>query len=345
MKRLLLFLLILLLPSLCFGQSWNDGWHGSLDLAAPGPIGEETPDTGDFTNITANATPGSELITWTDAGWDEDSVTWTFAGGVLTHVTGNTTAVTGTVTGALTVGRTVRVAITGTGGVAIATYTLGGNIGTTIAASGAIAIVDFLTTTVDSEFVITPANLCTVAITNISVKELVDATGDLTVDGNLIARSPATFLGGLSIGVAPWTIKQQRSTTYGLNVLNISNGTYGVGFRVNSNTSLSVVASNGDDFGDLSLNTLNAYAGVSILADTGRCNFGAVSDAYIIRTAANVLSTQALWPTVDDTFYLGKYDDDTPFAWKAVVVKDSTNGKYYAIGTTNGVVLATDLTD
>ena len=186
MKKLILFLIFMLFPLVAWGQ----GAYYAPDIASG-------TNDGNFKNIAANGTYGSELITWTDAGWDEDGVTWTFVDGVLTHITGNTTAVTGTITEALTVGRTARIMITGTGGVATATYTLGGNNGTTIAASGDIAIVDFLTTIADSEFVITPANTCTVAISNISVMELVDGTGDTTIDGNLVARSPGYFYGQL----------------------------------------------------------------------------------------------------------------------------------------------------
>ena len=50
-------------------------------------------------------------------------------------------------------------------------------------------------------------------------------------------------------------------------------------------------------------------------------------------------------PAIDDTYYLGKNDDDTPFAWKGLILKDTTDGKYYRIECINGVVTATDLTD
>lgn len=175
-------------------------------MAAPGAIGGTTPAAGTFSglnvgksdgtaggNANINATLGSELITWTDAGWNEDGVTWTFAGGVLTHVTGNTTAVTGTVTGDLTVGGTYAVRFVGTGGGGTATYTLGGVTGTTIAASGAIDFTDYITVSSNSELVITPASGCTVALTLVSVKLLTNNTGDLTVDGNAIFRSPVVF--------------------------------------------------------------------------------------------------------------------------------------------------------
>jgi len=52
-----------------------------------------------------------------------------------------------------------------------------------------------------------------------------------------------------------------------------------------------------------------------------------------------------IYPHTDDTYYLGKNDDDTPFAWKGVILKDTTDGNYYKIEVINGVVTATDLTD
>jgi len=50
-------------------------------------------------------------------------------------------------------------------------------------------------------------------------------------------------------------------------------------------------------------------------------------------------------PVTDNTYYLGKNDDDTPAAWKGVILKDTTDGKYYRIQVTNGAVEAIDLTD
>jgi hypothetical protein len=52
-----------------------------------------------------------------------------------------------------------------------------------------------------------------------------------------------------------------------------------------------------------------------------------------------------IFPTTDNSYYLGKNDDDTPKAWKGVILKDTTNGKYYRIEIINGVITATDLTD
>lgn len=50
-------------------------------------------------------------------------------------------------------------------------------------------------------------------------------------------------------------------------------------------------------------------------------------------------------PGTDDTYYLGRNDDDSPKAWKGLVLKDTTNSKYYRLEVTNGSVVATDLTD
>ena len=55
--------------------------------------------------------------------------------------------------------------------------------------------------------------------------------------------------------------------------------------------------------------------------------------------------TGNLEPATDDTYYLGKNDDDTPKAWKGVILKDTTNGKWYRLEIISGVVTATDLTD
>jgi len=57
------------------------------------------------------------------------------------------------------------------------------------------------------------------------------------------------------------------------------------------------------------------------------------------------LSSQNIYPKTDDTYYLGKNDDDSPFAWKGVILKDTTNGKYYRIQVTNGVAETIDLSD
>jgi len=187
-------------------------------LAAPGAIGETTPATSLKTmilyadhiaevtglhniifdnsveigstiaghNLTVNATLGTELVDFTPAGWNEDGVKWTMgATGPLAHTNSDTTAVTATLGAAIVAGTTYQVTIAGTGGGGTATYTLGGVTGTTIAASGSIAITDYITASTTGSFIITPTAACTVSITSISVKALMDRTGDVTVMGSL----------------------------------------------------------------------------------------------------------------------------------------------------------------
>jgi hypothetical protein len=184
------------------GSDGNLTWNKSTDTLGAGlhgTINTQTLNAGTTAvggNINVNATLGSELVTWSTAGMNEDNATWTFttSTGTLTHVTGNTTTLT--VSATIVAGTTYKVTITGTGAGATATYTLGGVTGTTIAASGAIAITDYITASTTGALIITPSSTCTVAITAISIKALTDATGDLTVDGNLRVRSQALFAGG-----------------------------------------------------------------------------------------------------------------------------------------------------
>jgi hypothetical protein len=214
-------------------------------------------------NLTVNATLGAELITWTDAEWDEDGVTWTFAAGVLTHVTGNATTVTAAGITCV-VGTTYKVTITGTGGGGTATYTLGGVTGTTIAASGAIAITDYITASTTASLIITPATACTVAITNISVKALTDATGDLTVDRNTTFNSPIKVANG---GSATFPTIDFG----GLAGLRYANGTF----------CFSIAGGDKFTFGNGVLN---------LLWDISYIRLGTSADVILVRDAANTLA-------------------------------------------------------
>lgn len=61
--------------------------------------------------------------------------------------------------------------------------------------------------------------------------------------------------------------------------------------------------------------------------------------------SAFVKSDNTFVPSTDNTLYLGKNDDDTPLAWKGLILKDQSNGKYYRIEMVAGTITATDLTD
>lgn len=63
-----------------------------------------------------------------------------------------------------------------------------------------------------------------------------------------------------------------------------------------------------------------------------------------IDTSGNTIAKN-IYPVTDNTYYVGKNDDDTPFAYKGIILKDQGNGKYYRIELINGLIVATDLTD
>lgn len=50
-------------------------------------------------------------------------------------------------------------------------------------------------------------------------------------------------------------------------------------------------------------------------------------------------------PLTDDTRYLGKNNDDSPKAFKGIILKDQVTGTYYRIEIMSGAIVLTDLTD
>ena len=184
MKRIaILIWLVLLAPILVQAQGLSP-WGSAGGVA--GAVGT----TAAGANQTINATLTTTLA-HNATYFDEDGLTWTMTTtGPLVHVTGNTTAVTGTPSPTIVAGTTYKVTITGTGGTATATYTLGGVTGTTIpSAATPFTITDYITANTTGALIITPANTCTVSLTSVTVEALTDATGDLTVMGDLRVRS------------------------------------------------------------------------------------------------------------------------------------------------------------
>ncbi len=179
--------------------SLTDNGDGTLTYNGAGTI------TGDLTvgsesagyDISVIATLGTEKITWTTAGWDEGGVEWTVAGTpvVITHATGNTTALTSTLASAIVAGVTYKVVITYSQAAGTCSYTLGGVAGAPIATSATSAVItDYITAATTAQMIITPLTTSNIIIASISIKALTNGTGDLTVSGNLIIRSQ-TFAG------------------------------------------------------------------------------------------------------------------------------------------------------
>jgi hypothetical protein len=50
-----------------------------------------------------------------------------------------------------------------------------------------------------------------------------------------------------------------------------------------------------------------------------------VGAIQVVARSVRVRTSGDIWPLLDDTYYLGKNDDDTPFAWKGLVLKDTTD--------------------
>jgi hypothetical protein len=50
-------------------------------------------------------------------------------------------------------------------------------------------------------------------------------------------------------------------------------------------------------------------------------------------------------PLTDDARYIGKNDDDSPKAFKGIILKDQVTGTYYRIEIISGAIVLTDLTD
>jgi len=69
-------------------------------------------------------------------------------------------------------------------------------------------------------------------------------------------------------------------------------------------------------------------------------------DVFTVNTTSSIVTATAnVYPGTDNTYYLGKNDDDSPQAWKGVILKDQTTGTYYRLQIDNGAVNLIDLTD
>lgn len=95
-----------------------------------------------------------------------------------------------------------------------------------------------------------------------------------------------------------------------------------------------------DSIYELKLRWLANYASDSILTVNGDRIVGYRSARGIVPD-----SSHTLLPTDDNTYYLGKNDDDSPKAYKGIILRDQTDGKYYRIELNSGAISIVDLTD
>jgi hypothetical protein len=149
-------------------------------------------------NLTANATlettiaPTMASANWTGTnGWSSNE----------TQLIKVTNAAIGTIqpsgtTGTPTANVTYKVVITASATSGAITYTYGGVAGTTITAT---TITDYITAATTGKLIISGAISSTATITAISIQKLTDATGDVSIAGNLKVGSPIQNMKGTDI--------------------------------------------------------------------------------------------------------------------------------------------------
>uniref|UniRef100_A0A6M3J9J7 Putative tail collar domain protein n=1 Tax=viral metagenome TaxID=1070528 RepID=A0A6M3J9J7_9ZZZZ len=132
--------------------------------------------------LNSEIAPALEDTNWTGTdGWSEGS-------GQLIKVAGSGTG-TETPSGTFTVtaGTTYKVTMTVSAISGVIKYTLGGQLGSDLTAT---TFTDYITATTTGKIIFSGGATDTCTITALSVQALTNATGDLTVDGNLTVRSP-----------------------------------------------------------------------------------------------------------------------------------------------------------
>jgi hypothetical protein len=143
--------------------------------------------------------------------------------------------------------------------------------------------------------IITPANTCTVSISAITIEKLTDATGDLTVGGNLTVRSPSYF--------------NEGNTSYP-----------GISFGLDTNTGFTKIG--GDDTINISCGGTNSFkfgvVAFDVYSQTAAIRLGSSNDVILTRLAANSLAlrnttsaqTLSIYETYTDSSNFESYSMD-----------------------------------
>jgi hypothetical protein len=89
----------------------------------------------------------------------------------------------------------------------------------------------------------------------------------------------------------------------------------------------------------VSVATVTELCGLRVSTQTGG------STRWGVKIEGNDSAFCNIYPIADDTYYLGKNDDDSALAWKGIILKDQTDGKYYRLELNSGSLSVVDLTD
>lgn len=168
---------------------------------------------------------------------------------------------------------------------------------------------------------------------------LVDGVHDLTINGAIVSDNNESGVGYPGISLAPnisnFTVIGTKSGNIVWNGAGGSGGQQVYGLTCQAGTSDNFVIV-GNDF------TGNVTGGLLLSGITGTSY--AVWGNLPYENALQ-LRAQDIWPISDNAYYLGKNDDDTPYAWKGLILKDTNDGKYYRLQVTDGAIEAIDLSD
>jgi hypothetical protein len=224
-------------------------------------------------NETINATLGAEMVTspMVTGGWTLgfDTGGWSITAGVLskTASTGTVTATAVSGMSAPTIGVTYKVTIVCSAVSGSPTYTLGGVSGSVITAT---TITDYITPTTTAKLIFSGSAAVTATITSVSVMPLTNATGDLTVIGNLKLGSPIQNTSGVDIITLGSSAIDVTGTTYSSGGFGVRTGN--VYFRVGTtaywqmtSAALYPLTNNAGDLGVTGTRMRTGYFGTSII--------------------------------------------------------------------------------
>jgi hypothetical protein len=115
-----------------------------------------------------------------------------------------------------------------------------------------------------------------------------------------------------------------------------------------SDTNYDLYAANTGSLNILAGNTrIGSTVSPTVALDvTGAGLFSTTLGVTGLITADGGISSGNIEPITDDTYYLGRNDDDSPKAWKGIILKDQAGtGKYYRIEISGDALQIVDLTD